>query len=156
MRSLKRRGRPPLKRPELDKGTKELQQKRESGLTQLPLDLCLSRGKISQREHDAASRLKWLYSLQYGVAAPSQVQWDREVRHIRERDQLWLAKRKKEYEQAVTVLEKCGVWYLVREVGIFGQYPAWLVAILEKRELSNKSYLRLRRGLCELARHWRM
>jgi len=53
----RRRGRPRQNIQENDKGTFELRQKRNLGITIEAIDLCLKKSLITQEQHNAAMRL---------------------------------------------------------------------------------------------------
>lgn len=107
MRFRTRRGRPAVARAPRDAGTPELQHKRSMQMTAEPLDLYLSCGIISEAQHRAGIRLRWLHSLFFGTASPSASP----LLFLDERtpgtnDEDWLKKRYEEYQQAMMLLQQ--------------------------------------------------
>lgn len=64
-----KRGRPKQHKNNYDLGTVELQDKREKKLTKEPFDLIHEKDLITQEEYIAGNRLRYLYSLKYGISS---------------------------------------------------------------------------------------
>ncbi len=63
----RKRGRPKNTGTNIDKGTIELQRKRKDNLTIESLDLCLQKNIITPIEHMSGIKLRWIYTLRFGV-----------------------------------------------------------------------------------------
>lgn len=64
-----KRGRPKKHKPDYDLGTIELQDKRKKKLTKEPFDLIYEKNLITEEEYIAGNRLRYLYSLKYGISS---------------------------------------------------------------------------------------
>lgn len=118
----RRRGRPKQDRPTIDYGTVELQRKKNLGLTTEPLDLYLDKDLIDNQQHQAGLRLRWLYTLHFGL--PNVTAYNPEYHGsscIKVENTLWMADRKAEYHQCVDMLKKIGAMRLIFNVCIFSQ-----------------------------------
>lgn len=132
-----RRGRPRLVKKDVDKGTPELQQKRASGATAEPLDLLLARKLISERQHAAGRRLRWLYTLVFGTPHVTASNFDLfEARALRLDNATWRAKKETEYQHAVSLLRKNRCLEVVQAVCIFEERARWFRGITEKYGLA--------------------
>lgn len=149
-----RRGRPRLVKKDSDAGTPELQQKRATGTTAEPLDLLLSRRLISEKQHAAGRRLRWLYTLTFGTPHVTATSFDLfESRTLRLDNTAWRAKKETEYQQAVGILRKHRCLEVVQAVSIFDERSRWFTGITEKYGLSQMppELKRLSAGLTLLA-----
>ncbi|MFQ3307513.1 MAG: hypothetical protein ACI8ZF_000766 [Candidatus Midichloriaceae bacterium] len=63
----KKRGRPKSTNDKIDKGTKELQIKKQANITLEAIDLCLNKNIISKKEHAKCMKFRWLYTLKHGA-----------------------------------------------------------------------------------------
>ncbi|MCD6035130.1 MAG: hypothetical protein K0R63_871 [Rickettsiales bacterium] len=120
----RKRGRPCLRRASRDLGTPELQEKRTQHITAEPLDFLHHKGLISSTQHQAGMRLRWLYSLRFGV--PRVQAYNAE--HIAGSssspyDPLWLAARNREYLLLCRILKEEGVEKTVSDVCIHLKSP---------------------------------
>lgn len=121
-----KRGRPRLVKKEVDKGTPELQQKRRLGLTSEPLDLLLEKKRLSERQHAAGRRLRWLYTLVFGSPLLSAGKLDLyEERALKLDNAAWRQKKEEEYQQAVAILKQSGCLEAVQAVCIFEEPIRW-------------------------------
>lgn len=101
------RGRPKKIIKDKDLGTKELQQKREYNLTGEPLDILYSRELISDKQYRAGNRLRFLYSLKYGIAStPAYDHTYIAGKNIKLIDLIWLSEREMELEAAISLLKE--------------------------------------------------
>ncbi len=135
-----RRGRPKIHREATDKGTPELRRMKALGLTGELLDRLLVQGYITDGQHRAGLRLRWLYTLKYGVPALACVQWENTAREMRQDDPDWRQEREAEYNEAARLLAEAGWLDAVIGLCVHHEMP--------------------RRPVCEalelLARHWRI
>lgn len=141
----RRRGRPRALRPTRDQGTPELIRKRTVGETVEALDLYLARGQISEGQHRAGLRLRWLFTLRYG--APSLRALDLSCgvdTVVRDDDPAWRAERELEFAQGAERLAECNA---SRET--FG------VCVYNERLQNIRELETLRAGLTALERLWR-
>lgn len=144
----KRRGRP-RKTYETgkDKGTLELQAKRMQNQTIEPLDLCLSKGIITEQQHNAGIRLRWLYTLKFGAPTISAYLPDESGGHsCKSEDSNWIAKRQNEYNKIIELLDKTKSRKLVMDICVFNNPPAFLYEKpeqLNKYSLTNHKHLML-------------
>jgi hypothetical protein len=141
-----KRGRPSLNRPRKDKGTVELQAKRSLNLTTEAIDLCLHKQLITSEQHRAALRLRWLYTLRFGL--PTTQAYD----HLFIKghnnyldDSKWRQKRNQEYETAISLLKSIKACSIVTNLAIFNQYPKFLLisrnlTIIELKKIASSIF----------------
>jgi hypothetical protein len=116
-----------------DKGTAELREKRKSGITTEPLDLCAERGLINTKQHNAGIRLRWLYTLKLGAPCISAYCADNVVgRSCKYEDIFWLKQRQSEYTHIIQELEKNKARRIVMDICIFNRMPDFLYKIPNK------------------------
>src|SRR5262249_36923180 len=102
----KKRGRPKLRLVETDKGTEELIAKKALLLTAEPLDICLEKGIITDKEHWAGVHLRWLYSLKFGIHnLTTRIPYISEF-SARADIPAWKEQREREYALAIALLTK--------------------------------------------------
>ena len=126
----RQRGRPKRTTPiGKDKGTAELQFKRALNLTMEPLDLCFSKGLITDEQRNAGSRFRWLYTLKFG--APTVSAYDpghpggKACKH---EDSKWLANRHAEYNHIIQELERNKCRKITTDTCILEQMPSFLTS----------------------------
>ncbi len=124
-----RRGRPRVATPkdQTDYGTPELRMKRAFQLTDEPLDLCLSRGIITQAQHRAGLHLRWLYTVRYGApVVTTQYTGEYSATTPTENDQDWRAAREAEYAEATQCLQNARCYEPVMRLCVFNERPPFL------------------------------
>lgn len=156
----RKRGRPALPRPKIDLGTAELQQKRNQGLTDEPVDICLSRGLINEGEHQAARRLVWLYRLRNGKpwVSAHMVDDTEQSGPYCEDNEAWQTEKEQDLHQALSLLDSTHTRELVLNVCVFQHYPAFLRHAAQSQsslQVRERDYNMLRYGLGTLSRHWK-
>jgi hypothetical protein len=124
----RRRGRPKkIITDAKDKGTIELQSKREYNVTTEPLDLCFSKGLINIEQHNAGVRLRWLHTLKLGAPSVSAYAiGELGGRVCKYEDSVWLANRQEDYNSILKELSKGGSRKIVVDVCIYGIMPKFL------------------------------
>ena len=153
MKFSRRRGRPKRTNPiGKDKGTAELQQKREANLTSEPLDLCLAKGLINEEQHNAGIRLRWLYTLKLGAPTISAYNpGEAGGASCKYDDETWLAYRQEEYNLILALLDKNKCRNIIVNTCIMGQAPGFLTAytasLQRPRTLAYKELNLLIKGL---------
>jgi hypothetical protein len=128
----RKRGRPKTKNKNKDYGTAELRMKRKLGITAEPLDLCLKKQLITEEEHEAGIRLRWLYTLRFGSPNISAYQHDPiGTTKIRNDNEEWLKERNNEYENSIIELTKNNAKRVVMNICIFNQRCGFLLPYYE-------------------------
>jgi hypothetical protein len=122
-----KRGRPRLEREKNDMGTKELQAKIARDFTTEPLDLALKKKLITQEEHQAGIRLRWLYTLRFGSPDVSAYSLDAGASCFRNDNDEWLKARYAEYENILHTLETIQAKRIIVNVCIFNLKAAFLL-----------------------------
>ncbi|MDA0780985.1 MAG: hypothetical protein PQ612_01355 [Rickettsiales bacterium] len=124
----RKRGRPKTLKVEKDYGTPQLQTKKNLGITTEPLDLCLKKKLISQDEHEAGIRLRWLYTLRFGSPNISAYSYEKiSTGSFRNDDENWLKERSLEYENAMKELCKINAKRIVMNICIFHLRSSFLL-----------------------------
>lgn len=157
--SRKKRGRPPTARPAIDRGTPELIQKRQMGLTTEVLDICLERNYINEKQHRAALHLRWLHTLRHGNPSLSSSSGfylqDTQIRHD---DPAWRDAREEDYRIAIGQLGINGCLSVAMNCCIYNETPVFLNHRLSEASLSRRYYDnsldQLRQGLDLLIKLW--
>lgn len=124
-----KRGRPRSNLPKIDNGTAEFIQKKSLGITHEPLDYCLKSGIISDEQHAAGLRLRWLHTIRFGLVGIKSV-FDNLIPDSRPsnfRDPEWKKQREIEYNNLLTSLNSAGVKDMLLDVCIFNKWPKCLV-----------------------------
>lgn len=125
----RRRGRPKKPYEGADKGTAELREKRSQNLTIEPLDLCLNRGLITEQQHNAGIRLRWLYTLKFGAPTISSYCIDDIGGHsCKYEDSSWTARRQSEYSLIIQALKENGSRKTVMDICVFSLMPTFLAS----------------------------
>ncbi|MFO1242603.1 MAG: hypothetical protein U1E36_05305 [Rickettsiales bacterium] len=149
-----RRGRPRLVKKDMDQGTPELQEKRASGSTAEPLDLLLARRLITERQHAAGRRLRWLYTLVFGTPHVTAASFDLfESHRLRMDNTSWRAQKEIEYQKAISILKQHRCLETVQAISIFEERRSWFGAVSQKYGLEKMppELKRLNAGLTVLA-----
>jgi hypothetical protein len=155
MRYLRKRGRPPVCRPDIDLGTKELQEKRKRFKTDEPLDICLKRGFISPEQHTSGMHLRWLHTIRHGVVGVKSIDVsniggvDRKIENEK-----WTKAREEEYQEAMGKLRSIGLDKQVINICIYNEYPQFLRYTQRKffNIEDDRKLKKIRRGLNMLAK----
>jgi hypothetical protein len=121
-----RRGRPRQShlREEADRGTPELQRKRQFALTTEVMDQLLHEQVLSPAQHRAALRFRWLYRLRYGRITVQ----SRDISRGRGGDcraiyPEWQQEREAEWKQAVAVLVAQHALAVVQNAVFYNHLP---------------------------------
>lgn len=158
-----RRGRPPRTPEPMDKGTPELRQKHRRGLTQEPIDHCLSQQLIDTHQHRAALHLRWLHTVRYGAPVLTTLYQDRIRTSAEAFPETWRASREEEYRNALVMLRHWHASDIVLRVAVYHEIPAFMNATLRQRawqepalaQALEAQHTRFRSGLQALCEHWR-
>lgn len=149
----RRRGRPTIAREKIDKGTPELQAKRQKEYTTEAIDLCFRKGLIEDYQLDAAIRLRWLYTLNFGAATVSCYDPMKKGAEIKNFNEDWLSIRRKEFDIAMKALGAVNAKRIVLNVSVFNYRPFFLMGFANyksgRRRISE--LLKFREGLDILA-----
>lgn len=122
-----KRGRPRLNKDKKDLGTIELRNKKIYDITTEALDLCLKKSIITQEQHEAAMRLRWLYTLRFGAPDISAYNPENIGKScFRQDNELWLSARHYEYKLALKELDRTRTKKIVMNICIFNIRPAFL------------------------------
>jgi hypothetical protein len=149
------RGRPRNTKPLFDTGTPELVYKRLHGLTQEGLDLLLDRRLISDDQHRAGLRLRWLYTMKHGVTRLRALDLACMRGLPPQHDEEWSATCEAEYHDAIAMLRQSACEKPVFSLCVFDDMPPVLrhatrpLHPLEARYLSAAQ-----RGLALLVTRW--
>lgn len=159
-----RRGRPRAPALLSDPGTPELRLKHALGLTAEPIDLCLSRGLVTNEQHWCALHLRWLYTLRYGAPSLTTRYTDHAGQNAGPEETLhWRAIREEEYHCAITLLKHKRRYEPVMRLCVFNELPSFLNHSLRERAASDtaladqllRSHHSVIDGLDILVNHWR-
>jgi hypothetical protein len=134
MRFSSKRGRPAISKPAKDLGTKELRQKKQLSLTKSPIDILLSKLIITQDQHDAALRFKWLYNLRFGNLKLKAYDGFNLRGSSMDFDQEYLAKKSKIYLKIANYLNQNKILNIVSNIVIFDLFP--VILLPKTREVS--------------------
>lgn len=153
-----RRGRPRTRRTTHDKGTPELAAKRKMHLTSEPLDICLERGHINTQQHLTGYRLRWLFTLVYGVPEARITNLGgANSSGAAARNDTWLHWQEQELRAANQALQSPKLLELVHGLCIYGRKPACLTHRLTEYSLAeqaSKELSELRDGLDAIHHSW--
>lgn len=123
-----KRGRPKLKLEKADYGSPELRSKRQNDMTLEALDLCLKKGLITEDEHQAGLRLRWLYKIKFGSPTIKAYSYDIYGGYSKpEDDPIWVQKRSNEYIAALNELQKYKAKKVVMNIAIFDLRESFLL-----------------------------
>jgi hypothetical protein len=148
-----RRGRPKLNRPLQDLGTPESREKNAQGLTEEPIDMCLKNRYITESQHSAGIRFRWLYTVRFGLPTVQAVDTSSlKGRDLSAKDDVWQEAREKEYKKAIECLKKRGCLPIVEQVCIYNIAPHFLRAKKPALALDSAELKKLREGLLELTK----
>jgi len=144
-----------------DLGTPELRVRKAMSATDEPIDLCLAKGLISEKEHFCALHFRWLYTLRYGLPTvraidPSDVQG----RDNKNNDEEWRQIREAEFREACDALRSQGLLMPVMSIVVYSEFPLFLskthsYVIDIKHIRKEKSLNDLREGLSILKALWK-
>lgn len=155
----RKRGRPKIPRTLNDTGTPELVMKRLQQQTIEALDLCLERGIITNEQHRCGVRLRWLYTVRYGVPGIRAIDpANFGGMEIKTDDPEWRAEREQEFADAMQALQEKGCASIVSDVCIYNERPKFLQPskrISFRNTAGNeRQALMLREGLAVLVALW--
>lgn len=127
MAFLRKRGRPRIKKTQIDFGTRELQEKRQHEITTEPLDLCLRRGLITAEQHWAGIHFRWLHSMRFGAIKlhsmdPSDLGGIEHKLENPARDK----RLQEEYQFILSKLQQCGLDRVALGLCIYNESPQFL------------------------------
>lgn len=131
------RGRPRTNKSSRDLGTPELQNKRKHFTTLEPFDLCFKRNIINKKQHNAGMKLRWLYSIFFGIPNVSA----HDIDHIAGRGQQkysnkWYEQRELEYNIAAQELKDMGCYQMLIDVCICQKPLPFMTKIMPKLKQS--------------------
>lgn len=158
MRFKNSRGRPRLNRPQIDKGTKELQEKKRKGITNEPIDVCFQRGLISAEQHWSALHFRWLHTLRFGITTvraldPANIGG---IDHVPASDE-YRERNEREYNIALEKLSAAGCDKIIIDLCIYNLWPNYL-RFRDKKYYTlqdEKDLKKLKRSLSILFKLWR-
>jgi hypothetical protein len=114
-----------------------------------PFDMCLQQGIINVTQHRAGLRLRWLYTLHFGL--PTVQGYD--LTKVRGRDpsrhdEKWLTERRNEYKTITTKLhhENKNAARILYNIVVYHYYPSFLQQIMQneiRKKLQNLSLEKL-------------
>jgi hypothetical protein len=123
-----KRGRPATVKSTKDFGTKELILKKQLALTKPPIDILLSKSIITNDQHNAALKFKWLYNLRFGNLKLKAYDGFNLRGSIEIFDQEYLAKKSKIYLKIANYLHQKRILNIVSNIVIFDLFPIILLA----------------------------
>jgi hypothetical protein len=130
-----RRGRPKkdISEDKADKGTPELQQKRQISLTTETIDWLLTREIITHDQHWCAVHFRWLYTLRYG--SPNVQSFNpahiRGISHQKIYEE-WQIEREAEWQAALQLLEHTHSRSAVMNAAVYNVAPKGNLHFIEK------------------------
>jgi hypothetical protein len=122
----KKRGRPSSIDIKTDKGTRELQKKREQHMTVEPLDLCLKNRIITPLEHASGIKLRWIYTLRFGAPTVQSKSLQTNLHTNREYDEEFLQNIQRKYRTIIETLKQARAHKVVMNICIFNESPQFL------------------------------
>lgn len=118
-----------------DLGTPELVYKRAFYVTKEPLDLCYEKGLISLDQHKCGIRLRWLYTIRYGVPTVASNFPQEFLRSGRTRDPEWVAHQQEIYKFINEELYRCNALDTVMDTCVYNIFASFLLnPLLEKSQ----------------------
>ncbi|MFN7038976.1 MAG: hypothetical protein ACK4OM_05375 [Alphaproteobacteria bacterium] len=141
MKFNSKRGRPKTFVQEKDLGTIELQAKRKNNQTIEPLDAILHKKLINELEYEAGCKLRWLYSLKFGIPNISA----HNLGYISGKEEniidlKWLSIKEKQFNQAVSLLISMNAYQIVSNICIFLKQPSFLNNLHQKSNNIEKNF----------------
>ena len=121
-----KRGRPKSTNTDFDKGTIELQKKRTNNLTTESLDLCLQRNIITPVEHIGGIKLRWMYTLKFGIPTIQSKLLQMKFYDSKNYDEKFLASLQKQYCDIIEALKAIHAHKIVMSICIFNEFPSFL------------------------------
>jgi hypothetical protein len=122
-----KRGRPKSANTAKDAGTKELQIKRQQGITLEPVDWCWQRGLIDEEQHQCARKFAWLYRLRHGKPWVTAIDMSGLAgRGLNDDEMLWDAKKEQIYLRAVAALQREHKLTLLLNICVFALPPRYV------------------------------
>jgi hypothetical protein len=140
------RGRPKAVRLKTDRGTPELQAQRQQHATTELLDYWLQTDIITEEEHWAGYRFRYLFTLLFGLTHATALILAEERPTAREHHEDWLRDREAEYRAVLALLQEKGLATLTRTACVEGMPPTRIPPRWQEEMV---------RGLGELARFWK-
>ena len=122
----RKRGRPKNTDINIDKGTIELQRKRKDNLTIESLDLYLQKNIITPIEHMSGIKLRWIYTLRFGVPTIQSKLLQMKFYDSKSYDEKFLQNLQKKYADIIEILKKVHAHKIVMNVCIFNEFPNFL------------------------------
>jgi hypothetical protein len=141
MRFSSRRGRPIVQKPAKDLGTKELRQKRQLSLTKSPIDILLSKSIITEEQHNAGLKFRWLYNLRFGNLKLKAYDGFNLRGGDASFDEEYLAKKSKIYLKIANYLNENRILNIVSNIVIFDLFPMILLPKSRAPNYTNKTLL---------------
>ena len=130
-----KRGRPPSARPAIDRGTPELQARRErlagsaeQPLISYPLRVLLANGDIGEEAHQAGCRYAWLYGFVFGRTGAAGQSWAHAPKGAPREFPGEIAESiERDFRAAATLLATRGSGKRqLEELVVFGREPHWM------------------------------
>ena len=150
------RGRPKTRSDGKDLGTPELQKKKRGGMAGEPVDVCLTKGLITEEEHWCALHFRWLYTIRYGLPTVTAINLDGlYASAARLESSEWEESREAEYHEAADVLVRNHVHRDIINFAVQNCAPPFLLPYDERnfRE-AEASLARIKSGLQALSSLW--
>ena len=121
-----KRGRPKNISTSIDKGTIELQKKRMNNLTTESLDLCLQKNIITPIEHMSGVKLRWMYTLKFGVPTIQSKLLQMKFYDSKNYNEKLLEDLQKKYRDVIESLKEIYAHKIVMNICIFNEFPNFL------------------------------
>ena len=148
-----------------DLGTPELILKHAYRHTAEPIDLCLERKIITEKEHRSAMHLRWLHTIRYGAPGVSALDLSRGAgcEIALEDDPIWRQNRERDYAEAIQLLRERRYERAIIPCVIYNEKPDFLQRNQYNKSFSNPSQLdqlmrqaaRFSEGLSALTNLWK-
>ena len=122
----KKRGRPKNITPVVNKGTPELQAKRQMNLTTEPLDMCLKKNIIDIDQHRSGIKLRWFYTVIFEAPTIQSKLVTLKIFKSKNYDEVFLQNLEKKYYEILQQLKKIYAHRIVMNICIYSEFPRFL------------------------------
>jgi hypothetical protein len=123
----KKRGRPKNITPVVNKGTPELQAKRQINLTTEPLDMCLKKNIIDIDQHRSGVKLRWFYTIIFEAPTIQSKLVTLKFFKSKNYDEVFLQNLEKKYYEILQQLKEIYAHRIVMNICVYSEFPKFLV-----------------------------
>jgi hypothetical protein len=122
----KKRGRPKNSTHLINKGTPELQAKRQMSLTMESLDICFKKNIIDIDQHRSGIKLRWFYTVIFGAPTIQSKSIQLKFFKSKNYDEVFLQKLEKKYYSVLQQLKEIYAHRIIMSVCIHSEFPKFL------------------------------